>query len=183
MLIGEFCIQLPSDMKTTTTTTTQHSVPISTTKSSTTAEANSDLTLGETHSFSNNRPGPVHMDEFSATPTLPPAEKAPAPASTTPHELIYSTGNLQTAPIRSLISSKAPVHLRYPSDDRYRGCRCVKSIPYTLKPSLKAEIKIYPPSIFCQRTEIILKRNNVERCVSPDSRFGGMILKEVPAEK
>ncbi|XP_017288183.1 interleukin-8-like [Kryptolebias marmoratus] len=61
---------------------------------------------------------------------------------------------------------------------RSSKCKCSNGFLTRINPSMfKGEPVVYQPSVFCSRTEIILKtKDNKEKCLDPESRLGKRIL-------
>ncbi|KAK2837757.1 hypothetical protein Q5P01_014969 [Channa striata] len=60
---------------------------------------------------------------------------------------------------------------------RSSNCQCYRYVGRVNPKLIKTEPVVYPPSIFCQKTEIIITIENKERCVNPQSPLGQLILK------
>ncbi|XP_008281738.1 chemokine (C-X-C motif) ligand 20 isoform X2 [Stegastes partitus] len=58
-------------------------------------------------------------------------------------------------------------------------CKCINSyISRGSRQLIGAQVVVFPPSIFCPRTEIIISTAaNKEKCVNPQSPLGQHILK------
>ncbi|KAK2837765.1 hypothetical protein Q5P01_014977 [Channa striata] len=60
---------------------------------------------------------------------------------------------------------------------RSNKCKCYNYVARVNPKLIKTEPVVHPPSIFCQKTEIIITIENKEKCVNPQSPLGQLILK------